>query len=77
MAVKHSLLRLVPGLIPPDEGWVRVDGRAMSSLTQEELVAGMGYVVQEGGLYTHLTARQNVSLAAEAQDLPPGLREFF
>jgi len=33
--------------------------------------------VQEGGLYPHLTARQNVSLAAEAQDLPPGLREFF
>lgn len=64
---KTTLLRLVLGLIPPDEGWVRVDARAMSSLTRDELVAEMGYVVQEGGLFPHLTAQQNVSLAAEAQ----------
>lgn len=67
---KTTLLRLVLGLIPPDEGWVRVDGRAMSSLTRVELIAEMGYVVQEGGLFPHLTARQNVSLAAEAQVWP-------
>ncbi len=67
---KPTLLRLVLGLIPPDEGWVRVDGRAMSSLTRVELIAEMGYVVQEGGLFPHLTARQNVSLAAEAQVWP-------
>jgi len=67
---KTTLLRLVLGLIPPDEGWVRVDGRAMSSLSRDELVAEMGYVVQEGGLFPHLTAQQNVSLAAEAQAWP-------
>ena len=67
---KTTLLRLVLGLIPPDEGWVRVDGRAMSSLTRVELIVEMGYVVQEGGLFPHLTARQNVSLAAEAQVWP-------
>jgi osmoprotectant transport system ATP-binding protein len=67
---KTTLLRLVLGLIPADEGWVRVDGRAMSSLTRVELVAEMGYVVQEGGLFPHLTAQQNVSLAAEAQLWP-------
>lgn len=67
---KTTLLRLVLGLIPPDKGWVRVDGRAMSSLTRDELVAEMGYVVQEGGLFPHLTAEQNVSLAAEAQAWP-------
>ena len=67
---KTTLLRLVLGLIPPDAGWVRVDGRAMSSMTRDELVAGMGYVVQEGGLFPHLTAQQNVSLAAQAQAWP-------
>ena len=30
----------------------------------------MGYVVQDGGLYPHLTARANVTLAAEAQRWP-------
>jgi len=67
---KTTLLRLILGLIPPDQGWVRIDDRAMSSLTRDELVAEMGYVVQEGGLFPHLTAQQNVSLAAEAQAWP-------
>ena len=39
---KTTLLRLILGLIAPDQGWVRVDGRAMSSLTRDELVAEMG-----------------------------------
>ena len=67
---KTTLLRLILGLIPPDKGWVRIDDRAMSSLTKDELVAEMGYVVQEGGLFPHLTAQQNVALAAEAQVWP-------
>ena len=67
---KTTLLRLILGLIPPDKGWVRIDDRAMSSLTKDELVAEMGYVVQEGGLFPHLTAQQNVALAAEAQAWP-------
>lgn len=64
---KTTLLRLILGLIAPDKGWVRIDDRAMSSLSRDELVAEMGYLVQEGGLFPHLTAGQNVSLAAEAQ----------
>jgi osmoprotectant transport system ATP-binding protein len=67
---KTTLLRLILGLIPPDKGWVRIDDRAMSSLTKDELVAEMGYVVQEGGLFPHLTAQQNVALTAEAQAWP-------
>jgi osmoprotectant transport system ATP-binding protein len=63
---KTTLLRLVLGIAAPDEGWVIVDGNPMSDLTRSELVRKMGYVVQEGGLFPHLTAMQNVSLAAEA-----------
>lgn len=64
---KTTLLRLVLGIIAPDQGWVIVDGNPMSDLTRAELVAKMGYVVQEGGLFPHLTALQNVALAAESQ----------
>ena len=67
---KTTLLRLILGLISPDEGWVRIDGEAMSDLTRSQLIAHMGYLVQEGGLFPHLTARQNVALAAESQDWP-------
>ena len=64
---KSTILRLILGLEAPDNGSVRVDGRLMSAETRTELVAKMGYVVQEGGLYPHLTVRRNVSLAAEAR----------
>jgi osmoprotectant transport system ATP-binding protein len=64
---KSTLLRLILGLIPPDEGAVRVDGEMMEPSSRRALLEKMGYVVQEGGLYPHLTAYRNVSLAAEAR----------
>lgn len=64
---KSTLLRLILGLISPDSGVVRVDGRAMDSSTRRGLLEKMGYVVQEGGLFPHLTAYGNVSLAAESR----------
>ncbi len=64
---KSTLLRLILGLISPDRGVVRVDGRVMGPSTQRALLEKMGYVVQEGGLYPHLTASRNVSLAAESR----------
>src|SRR5262249_39006778 len=44
----------------PDSGTVLVDGRAF----RPDLRHRMGYVVQDGGLFPHLTARGNVSLLA-------------
>jgi osmoprotectant transport system ATP-binding protein len=64
---KSTLLRLILGLISPSSGIVRVDGRVMEPSTRRCLLEKMGYVVQEGGLFPHLTASRNVSLAAEAR----------
>jgi osmoprotectant transport system ATP-binding protein len=64
---KSTLLRLILGQILPDRGLVRIDGRVMEPVTRRDLLEKMGYVVQEGGLYPHLTAYRNVSLAAESR----------
>lgn len=59
---KSTILRLIIGLIRPDEGEVVIDGHP---LTEENLIKrrrAMGYVIQEGGLFPHLTAEQNVWL---------------
>jgi osmoprotectant transport system ATP-binding protein len=64
---KSTILRLILGLISPDSGTVRVDGQPMEASTRPTLREKMGYVVQEGGLYPHLTARRNVTLAAEVR----------
>jgi osmoprotectant transport system ATP-binding protein len=64
---KSTLLRLILGLIAPDSGVVRVGGQVMESSNRRALLEQMGYVVQEGGLFPHLTAYRNVSLAAESR----------
>lgn len=62
---KSTLLRLVVGLLAPDTGTVRVAGTPMRPETRRALLPRIGYVIQEGGLFPHLTAGANVTLAAE------------
>jgi osmoprotectant transport system ATP-binding protein len=61
---KSTLLRLMIGLIEPDSGSVRFDGTELTPANVMALRRRMGYVLQEGGLFPHLTARQNVTLMA-------------
>lgn len=62
---KSTVLRLILGLVLPDAGTVECGGTRMSAATAAALRRRMGYVVQSGGLFPHLTARQNVTLVAE------------
>jgi osmoprotectant transport system ATP-binding protein len=64
---KSTLLRLILGLLCPDAGEIRVADTLVTAATRATLVRKIGYVVQEGALYPHLTASQNVTLAAEVQ----------
>ena len=52
------------GLLRPDAGEVRFDGRIVGDENVLELRRRMGYVIQEGGLFPHLSARDNVTLMA-------------
>jgi osmoprotectant transport system ATP-binding protein len=61
---KSTLLRLLTGLIRPSAGEVRLWGQPVNPQTIGALRRRMGYVIQEGGLFPHLTAAQNVTLAA-------------
>ncbi len=61
---KSTLLRIVNGLVQPDSGQVFVGGERVSPDNIRELRRRIGYVVQGGGLFPHLTARENVTLAA-------------
>ena len=61
---KSTLLRLVAGLIEPDRGSVTIAGTRMSRASRRPLQLRMGYVIQEGGLFPHLSARENVALVA-------------
>ena len=67
---KSTLLRLIVGLLTPDRGTIRIDGTPMGPVTRLALQRRMGYVIQEGGLFPHLTARENVALVARDLDWP-------
>lgn len=67
---KSTLLRLIVGLITPSSGTVTLDGERITPENAVLLRRRMGYVIQDGGLFPHLTARQNVLLMAKHLNAP-------
>lgn len=61
---KSTLLRLIIGLIGPDAGEIQFDGTKLSADKIDIVRHRVGYVIQEGGLFPHLTARGNILLMA-------------
>jgi osmoprotectant transport system ATP-binding protein len=62
---KSSLLRLIVGLIQSDSGTMEIDEKELTDLNIQSFRKRIGYVIQDGGLFPHLTARQNISLIAK------------
>lgn len=61
---KSTLLRLFNGLVRPDAGSVHFNGEPLDYRDLRSVRHRMGYVVQEGGLFPHLTAADNITLLA-------------
>jgi len=61
---KSTLIRMMIGLIQPDQGRVLFADVPITPANVLALRRRMGYVIQEGGLFPHLTARANVTLMA-------------
>lgn len=59
---KTTTLRLINRLLEPTSGRVLVDGEDTSGVDPIRLRRRMGYVVQSGALFPHLTVRGNVEL---------------
>ncbi len=61
---KSTLLRLIIGLIRTDSGEVLFEGERLTQANAMQLRRRMGYVIQDGGLFPHLTAEGNAALMA-------------
>jgi osmoprotectant transport system ATP-binding protein len=59
---KSSVLRLLLGLEWPDRGCVKADGHVLERSQLLALRRRVGYVIQDGGLFPHLTALGNLAL---------------
>jgi osmoprotectant transport system ATP-binding protein len=61
---KSTLLRAMVGLVLPQRGRVTISGESVNAATRVKLRRRIGYVIQEGGLFPHLTAAGNAALLA-------------
>ncbi|MGD9646480.1 MAG: ATP-binding cassette domain-containing protein [Pirellulales bacterium] len=67
---KTTILRMVAGLVSPSSGQITVDSLPLNERTVGEVRRKLGYVIQEGGLFPHLTGLENVTLMARHAGWP-------
>jgi len=70
-AGKSTLLKLINRLIEPDGGAVIVEGRDTRAWDPIQLRRRVGYVLQEVGLFPHMTIGDNVAVVPQLERWPP------
>jgi osmoprotectant transport system ATP-binding protein len=69
---KTTTLKLINRLLEPTSGEVRVEGRPTTAWDPILLRRRIGYVIQEVGLFPHLTVEKNVGLVPALEGWEPG-----
>jgi osmoprotectant transport system ATP-binding protein len=65
---KTTSLKLINRLLLPTSGEVRVNGRATAEWDPIKLRRGIGYVIQDGGLFPHFTVGRNIALVPHIEN---------
>jgi osmoprotectant transport system ATP-binding protein len=73
---KTTALKMVNRLIPFESGDITIDGRSVRDLPVVELRRGIGYVIQQVGLFPHMTIGDNIATVPQLLGWPkPRIRE--
>lgn len=64
---KTTSLKMINRLIEPTEGTIIVNGQDTRKMDPIELRRQMGYVIQQTGLFPHMTIRENIQLIASLE----------
>jgi osmoprotectant transport system ATP-binding protein len=65
---KTTALKMVNRLVSFDDGDIRIDGRSVRDLPAVELRRGIGYVIQQVGLFPHMTVGENIATVPRLLD---------
>ena len=68
---KTTTMKLINRLIDPTEGEVKVEGQSTFAWDPIELRRRIGYVIQEIGLFPHLTVEENIGVVPRLLGWPP------
>ena len=67
---KTTTLKMINRLINPTKGHILIDGEDINNKNVIELRRNIGYVIQQTGLFPHLTIRENIDLIAKLKKMP-------
>ena len=68
---KTTTLKMINKLIKPTTGRITIDGEDISRKDPIELRRNIGYVIQQTGLFPHMTIRENTEIIARVEKLDP------
>ncbi len=66
---KTTSLKMINKLITPTSGEIYINKMPISKMNTIELRRGIGYVIQNTGLFPHMTIRENISLIPELKKI--------
>jgi osmoprotectant transport system ATP-binding protein len=69
---KTTTMKMINRLVEPTSGTVLLDGEDVTAKDVIELRRRIGYVIQKGGLFPHMTIGQNIGLLCELEGWTPG-----
>lgn len=67
---KTTSLRMINRMIEPTSGKITIDGQDVTTLKKAELRRGIGYVIQNAGLFPHRTVLQNIMTVPKLNGVP-------
>lgn len=72
---KTTTLKLINRLIEPTSGTILIEQKSSSEWDKIALRRHIGYVLQEGGLFPHMTIEQNIGIPLAIRDSNSKIRE--
>ncbi len=70
---KSTVLRLISGLLPPDEGAIHLGGRDVTALPPQK--RDVGFVFQNYSIFRHMTVAENIEFGLRIRKVPAPERE--
>jgi len=70
---KTTALKMINRLVEPTAGSVSIDGKTVTDFDLIKLRRSIGYVIQRGGLFPHLTVSENIGLLATLEKRDPNV----
>jgi osmoprotectant transport system ATP-binding protein len=68
---KTTTMKMINRLIEPTEGKIYIDGQDISNIDPVELRRNIGYVIQQIGLFPHMTVEENIALVPKLKKWEP------